>query len=254
MSTAHVLVEPHGGVAVLRLHRPPANAFCLELARDCFSALASDAVKQAKALIVTGTGSFFSGGLDLRRVPTYTPEQQHEFLVVLNRVIGTLYGFPAPVVAAVNGHAMAGAFVLVLTADYRVGPTGSAQFGLTEARVGIPFPAAPMIVVHAELAPQDVRYAALHARSFGPEEALRRGVLDELQPPEAVLARALEVARDMASMPAEGYRRIKQQVRGAALARIEEVVARSADPMLEHWVDPRAPQASAEWLARSKRR
>jgi enoyl-CoA hydratase len=254
MSPEHVLVEPHGDVVVLRLSRPPANAFCLELARDFCAAFEANAVKHAKALVVTGTGDFFSGGLDLKQVPSYSPEQQREFLGVLNGVIGRLYGFPAPVVAAVNGHAMAGAFVLMLTADYRVGPTGDARFGLTEARVGIPFPAAPMVVVHAELAPQDLRFIALYARGFGSEEARRRGVFDELQPPGAVLGRALAVARDMASMPADAYRRIKQQVRGAALARIEEIVAKGADPMLGGWVDASAPEASAQWLAGSKTR
>jgi len=254
MSPEHVLVEQHDDVVVLRLHRPPANAFCLELANDFWAAFETDAVKRAKALVVTGSGKFFSGGLDLKLVPAYSAEQQREFLGVLNRVIGRLYGSPVPVVAAVNGHAMAGAFVLVLTADYRVGATDSSQFGLTEARVGIPFPAAPMVVVHAELAPQDLRYIVLHARGFGAEEALRRGVLDELQPPSALLGRALEVARDMASMPADGYLRIKQQVRGAALARIEEIVTKGADPMLGGWVDAAAPEASAQWLARSKTR
>jgi hypothetical protein len=69
-----------------------------------------------------------------------------------------------------------------------------------------------------------------------------------------LLGRALEVARDMASMPADGYLRIKQQVRGAALARIEEIVAKGTDPMLGGWVDAAAPEASAQWLARSKTR
>lgn len=254
MSSKHVLIEPCDGAVVLRLSRPPANAFCLELARDFCAALEDAAVQRAKALVLTGSGDFFSGGLDLKRVPHYSPEEQREFLGVLNRVIGRLYGFPAPVVAAVNGHAIAGAFVLVLTADYRVGPTGTARFGLTEARVGIPFPAAPMVVVRAELAPPDLRHIVLGASAFDSEQAKRRGVFDELQPPAAVLGRALEVARDMASMPAEAYRRIKQQVRGAALARIEEIVSNAADPMLAGWVDAAAPEASADWLARSKTR
>jgi enoyl-CoA hydratase len=112
MSHEHVVVEPQGDVVVLRLDRPPANAFCLELARNFRAAFETNAVKHAKALVVTGSGDFFSGGLDLKRVPSYSPEHQREFLGVLNGVIGQLYGFPAPVVAAVNGHAMAGAFVL----------------------------------------------------------------------------------------------------------------------------------------------
>jgi enoyl-CoA hydratase len=167
---------------------------------------------------------------------------------VLNRLLGKLYAHPTPVVAAVNGHAVAGGFILALAADYRVGPTGAAQFGLTEARVGIPFPAVPTIILHAELAPQDVRYSALYARSFGPEEAQRRGALDELQPPEAVLARGLEVARDLAGMPADCYRRVKHQLRRAAIAEIDALLATGADPMFDGWLAADAREAAAAML------
>jgi enoyl-CoA hydratase len=250
MSSDSVLLERHDSIAVLRLNRPPANAFCLELARAFDAVLHSDAVAGAAALVLTGSGRFFSGGLDLRIVPGYSRAEQREFLGILNRLIAKLYASPVPVVAAVNGHAVAGAFILALATDYRVGPTGNAQFGLTEARVGIPFPAVPMIVLLAECAPQDVRFITLLARNFGPEEARRRGVFDELQPPEAVLERALEVARDMASMPADGYRRIKQQVRAAALAKIEAVIEADADPMLDGWFAPEARDASLAVLKR----
>jgi enoyl-CoA hydratase len=251
MSAQCVFLEQHGPITVIRLNRPPANAFSLELGREFEAAFDASAVNEARALVLTGTGHFFSGGLDLKVVPTYSREEQGDFLRILNRAIGRLYACPIPVVAAINGHAIAGAFVLALATDYRVGPAGTAQFGLTEARVGIPFPAVPMIVLHAELAPQDVRYTTLYARNFGPDEAYRRGVLDELQPPEAVVERAIEVACDMASMPADSYRRVKQQVRRVALAQIEDAVSRDADPMLAGWLSPEARSASATVLAGS---
>lgn len=248
MPSDFILLEQHDAITVVRLNRPPANAFCLELAREIEVALDSPAVNAAEALVLTGAGHFFSGGLDLEAVPTYSTEEQGSFLAILNRVMARLYTCPIPVVAAVNGHAIAGAFMLALTSDYRIGPTGDAQFGLTEARVGIPFPAVPMIVLRAECAPQDVRYTTLFARTFSSEEALRRGMFDELQHPEAVLERALEVARDLASMPADGYQRIKHQVRRAAIEQIQEVIATDADPMLEGWLSPEAEKASLAHL------
>jgi enoyl-CoA hydratase len=254
MSSDCVLLEKHDAITVLRLNRPPANAFCLEFGREIEAALDSGAVRDAKGLVLTGTGHFFSGGLDLKIVPTYSSEEQRDFLAILNRVIGRLYACPIPVVAAVNGHAIAGAFILVLATDYRIGPTGTAQFGLTEARVGIPFPAVPMIILHAECAPQDVRYSTLFARTFGSDEAQRRGMLDELQRPEAVLERAVEIAGDMASMPADGYRRVKYQVRQAAIEKIEEVISTGADPMLEGWLSPEAQEASMALLKPSSKR
>jgi enoyl-CoA hydratase len=157
-------------------------------------------------------------------------------------------------VGAINGHAVAGGFIVALATDYRIGPVGEARFGLTEARVGIPFPAVPMIVLQAECAPQDVRYCTLLARTFGPDEALRRGMLDELLPPQAVVDRAIEVARDMASMPSDSYGRIKHQVRQAAITKIREVISAGSDPMLKGWLSPEAREAAAALLARSSNR
>lgn len=254
MSSDFVTLEERDAVAILRLNRPPANAFCLELAREIEAVLDSQAVKTATALVLVGTGRFFSGGLDLNIVPSYSPEQQREFLGLLNRVIGALYAIPVPVVGAINGHAVAGAFILALTTDYRIGPVGDAQFGLTEARVGIPFPAVPMIVLQAECAPQDVRYTTLFARTFGPDEARRRGILDELVPPQAVLERAVEVAHDMASMPPDSYKRVKYQVRQATIAKIQEVISADDDPMLESWLSPEAGEASTAVLETSRDR
>jgi enoyl-CoA hydratase len=254
MSSQTLVLEQHDAITVVRLNRPPANALCLELAREFETVWESRAVKDAAALVLTGTGSFFSGGLDLKSVPSYSIAEQRDFLHVLNRMVAKLYTCPVPLVGAINGHAVAGAFVLALTTDYRVGPSGDAQFGLTEARVGIPFPAAPMIVVRAECAPQDVRTITLLAQTFGPDEAQRRGVLDELRPPGSVLERAIEVARDMATMPADSYRRIKHQVRRTAIAEIEEVITSGADPMLDGWFDAGAREASAAHLESPARR
>jgi enoyl-CoA hydratase/carnithine racemase len=248
MSAHCISLEAHDAVAVLRIDRPPANAISLEMGREMEAAFATDAVAQARALVITGTGHFFSGGLDLKQIPNYSQAEQRELLGVLNRLLGKLYAHPAPVVAAINGHAVAGGFILALAADYRVGPTGAAQFGLTEARVGIPFPAVPMIILHAELAPQDVRYGALYARSFGSGEAQRRGALDELRPPEAVLTRGLEVARDLAGMPADCYRRVKHQLRRAAIEEIDAVLATGADPMFDGWLADGTREAAAAML------
>lgn len=248
MATPDIGIERDGDIAILRLQRAPANAIELGLCRAVAAAYDELMASPPGALVITGSGRFFSGGLDLKTVPTYVPEQQRELILALNAMVGKLYGCPIPVVGAINGHAIAGGFILALCPDYRVGPEGTALFGLTEARVGIPFPAAPLIVLQGELAPPDVRYITLLSRKFGPEEALARGVLDELAPAAAVLERAVEVARDFATIPAEAYRRIKQQVRADALAKLDEVNARQSDPMLGDWITADAADASAAVL------
>jgi len=248
-----VAIERHDGITVVRMQRAPANAINLEFAQTIEAAYDEAIASDPAALVLTGTGTVFSAGLDLKAVPLYSPEQQRDLLRALNRMLAKLYACPIPVIGAINGHAIAGGFILVLTTDYRVGPATGALFGLTEARVGIPFPAGPMIVLQAELPPQHVRYTTLYPTNYGPDEAKARGILDELQPAERVLERALEVARDMSTIPADAYRRIKQQFRANAIAQLEKINAEDSDPMLRDWVRGDAAAASAAVLEKRAR-
>ena len=97
----------------------------------------------------------------------------------INRLFAGWYGFPRPVVCAVNGHAIAGGLILALCADRRVG-THHGRYGLTELAVGIPYPVVALAVVRAELTVAAARRLALGAELVGPREALELGCLDEL--------------------------------------------------------------------------
>jgi enoyl-CoA hydratase len=251
-----VSVERRGVVTIVRIDRPPANAIDLGMCARMTAAYEEALATEPGALVVTGAGRCFCSGLDLKIVPTYDTEQQHAMLDAVNDMVRKLYTCPVPVVGAINGHAIAGGFILALTPDYRVGPAGGgapspgapgggALFGLTEGRAGIPFPAAPMIVLGAELAPQHVRAITLRARTFGAEEARAMGVLDELCPPEQVLARALAVAEDLATIPPDAYARIKRQVREAAIVRLEALQSGGQDPMRAGWLARDVASAAA---------
>jgi enoyl-CoA hydratase len=235
-------------IAVIQLDRERANAITYEMACKLDSVIEEIISNNPGAIVVTGRGTFFTGGLDLKVVPTYSSEQQSAFLSVINRVISRFYSCSIPVIGAINGHAIAAGFMFTLTTDYRIGPMDNALFGLTEIRAGIPFPAAPMEILKAELAPSDIRFTTLAAKNYGPEEALRRGVLDELVPNEQVFERSLEVARDFSSMPADAYRRVKQQIRGSTIEILNQLNQQESDPMLSTWLDPDANAASKEIL------
>ena len=244
-------VERHGAVVVFRLNRPPANAFDLEFAREVEAAFVPllDA-SEVGALVISGTGDYFSAGLDLKRVPLYGPEEQRAMVSTANGLLAKLYACSIPVVAAVNGHAIAAGLVLALACDYRVGSSAPCKLGVTEVRVGIPFPAVAMAVLQHEVAPHVARSMILRGNNIDPQTAIARGLLDELQPPERVATTAIDVARDLAGMPREAYARIKRQLRAKAIASIEETVASGGDPALESWITADAPAASAAQLRR----
>jgi enoyl-CoA hydratase len=240
MALRHVRIEQHGELALVRIDRPPANALDLELLEDGRQVLEELAAAEPGAVVLTGRDGFFSAGVDLKLAPTLDRAGQRAMVEGINRLFAGWYSFPRPVVAAVNGHAIAGGLILALCADHRVG--GGGKLGLTELRAGIGYPLAAMTVVRAELAPPAARELVLRAELVDPEEALRLGALDELVSQGEVLARALEVAGDLAALPREAYGRIKHHLRGEAIAVLATI---DEDPLLDSWMSSEAGDAAA---------
>jgi enoyl-CoA hydratase len=253
VGSTRINIDLVGQIAVLRIDRPPANAVDLELAGEFATALEGvENNESIAALVVTGVGSCFSAGLDLKVVPTYDRTQQQAMVMQVNRLFGGLFRLPLPTVAAVNGHSIAGGVILTLACDYRIGAEGDYKIGLAEARVGVPFPVAAMAIVQSELSNSVGRKMVLTARNTSPQEALAMGVLDELQPPGQLLARAVEVAREMAALPRSMYARIKRDLRAPAIARIDDAINNRNESMLESWLNEETRAASAEALKRDR--
>jgi enoyl-CoA hydratase len=143
-----VEVEDRDGVRVLRLCRPPVNALNLELAQAAHRAVAeAGADARCTGVVLTGLPRVFSAGIDTREVPAYDTEKRAAMLRTVNRTVLALYALAKPVVGAISGHALGGAFVLMLACDVRLVARGPFKLGLTEAGAGIPFPAGPLEVV-----------------------------------------------------------------------------------------------------------
>src|SRR4051794_17967876 len=243
----HVQIEERGQLALVRIDRPPANALDLELLEDGRRALDDLAAAEPAAVVLTGRDGFFSAGVDLKLAPTLDAEGQRAMVEGINRLFAGWYSLPRPVVAAVNGHAIAGGLILALCADHRVCSASDAKLGLTELRAGIPYPAAAIAVVRAELPASTARRLVLGASLVGPEEALELGVVDELQAPDALLPRALDVATELAALPRSTYTVVKRQLRGPVIEAVEQVLSGGAgDPVLGAWIggDTRAAAAS----------
>jgi enoyl-CoA hydratase len=248
MENRTIKIDYRDHIAILRMDKPPANTIDLALLKDAEDAL-SDLQLQAniKAVVITGTGKCFCAGADLKTVPQYSQAQQREVVAAMNRIITHLYTRPYPLIAAVNGHAIAAGLVLVLACDYRIGADTGCKFGLTEIRAGIPFPAATMEILKAELPAHVTRRLALTGRNISPTEALTYGIFDELQPAEQVLLRALEVANDLSISSAHAYATIKMQLRADTIKRIEHIM--DADPLLASWLTEETKTASTHLLS-----
>ena len=102
--------------------------------------------------------------------------------------------FPKPLVAAVNGHAIAGGAIMMLACDQRLLARGPARIGLTEVLVGVQFPAWALEIARFATPPEHFQTLICTGRTYEPEAALARGLVDELVEPERLLDRAMEVA------------------------------------------------------------
>ena len=130
---------------------------------------------------------FFCTGADLREVPALSAEEQAEMARGVNRLFAGWHGLARPLVCAVNGHAIAGGLILALCGDYRV-VGGSGRYGLTEVKVGIPYPSVAMTVVQAELSPPVAGASCCGASSSTPDRG-QLGLFDEVVADDAVLTR-----------------------------------------------------------------
>lgn len=222
-----------GGVALLKVDRPPANAMDVTLLEAIVKAVHGLVADPPSALVIAGRDGFFSAGADLKLVPNYGPDEQRAMVHGINDMALGVYALPCPVVAAVTGHAIAGGLVLALAADLRIAST-EGRYGLTEVKVGVPYPQAAIGVVAAELAPQAKRILAFGNELHSAEECLRLGVFDEVVEPDSVIPRAIEWAAQLARMPARVYARTKRDLRGAAIDAMRAAVA--TDPLLDGWV------------------
>ena len=229
----YVTLEERDGVTVLAADRPPANAMDVTLLNEVVAAVDTLSKDPPPAVVLQGRPGFFSAGADLKAVPTYGPEEQRAAVAGINGMALGVYSLPCPVVGAITGHAIAGGMVLALCTDVRIA-SREGRYGLTEVKVGVPYPQAAIGVVRAELPPNAARLLALGNQLVDAQTCLNYGAFDEVVEPDAVVPRAMEVAKELAAMPAHVYARTKAELRGATIVRLREAV--KDDPLLGRWV------------------
>ena len=230
MSTIHS-AERDGGVRVLTLDRPPANAINDALLNDLLAALAAarddDGVR---ALVLTGTGPLFCGGLDLGQVERRVEEEARDNFFYRNLfrdAFAALLGFPKPTIAMLNGHAIAGGLLMLLTCDYRLGRDGDYKIGLNEVAIGAAFSLAAYEIVALRLTHAQASELMLGAALYPVQQALRLGVVEEILPADAFEATVLRRAARMGAFPRQAYAHTKARLVAPALT------ATGAEPAAE---------------------
>ncbi|WP_309113059.1 enoyl-CoA hydratase/isomerase family protein [Saccharothrix sp.] len=208
------------GVGVVAMAHGKVNALDLELCREIRRVMGES--HGVRAVVLTGAGRVFSAGVDLKRVVDGGGAYVAEFLPALSAAFRAVFDVAKPVVAAVNGHAIAGGCVLAAACDHRVMAGGT--IGLPELRVGVPFPHAALEIVRFAVGPVVANRVIFDGANYEPAVALELGLVDELCEPDVLRERAVAQAGEWADrIPADAFRHTKAQLRSEVNARLDRL-------------------------------
>jgi len=241
-----------GGIAIVTMVHGKANAldieFCDTLAAQ-FKALRG---ADAKAVVLIGQGTMFSAGVNLIRLSEGGAAYVRRFLPALHRLYDTVFFFPKPVVAAVNGHAIAGGCVLQACADRRIAARDGGRIGVTELLVGVPFPPLAFEVMRFATPPRYLADGMFSGATFTPEVALARGLVDELADgPAALLDRAVAAAETLAPLSPPAFAQTKQQLRQPVTDAMERHGGRVSAAAEDIWTAPETLAYIRDYVAKT---
>jgi enoyl-CoA hydratase len=245
-----ISLDERDGIAILTLSHGKANLFDLEFCDAVASAFDTCARSDARAAVVTAGGSIFSGGVDLRRLLDGGQPYAEQFLPALGRAFDAAFAFPKPLVAAVNGHAIAGGAVLAAAADFRLVADGEGRMGLTEILLGVPFPVSVLEIVRYACAGPALPELLYHGRTYPPRDAHARHLADEVVPAAEVLSRARALAEELARRPRAAFEQTKISLRADALRRLDSA-RRDGDPAWDVWRSAETHAAVEAYRART---
>jgi enoyl-CoA hydratase len=226
-------VKLAGDVAILRLNNGKANAIDVALLDQLDKFLGALDHVGARAAVVTGYDRFFSAGLALPSLIALDRAQMHAFITRFNETMLRLYEAPVPLVAAINGHAIAGGCVLALMADRRFMAAEGGKIGLNEVQLGIGLPSCVLEPLRAAVPPRAVSLIAQDGRLWSPTEAHRLGLVDEVIAAADLENRAIRTAQVLAELNRDGWSQIKLGLRRPVL----EAARRTAAAETERWLD-----------------
>ncbi len=225
------------GIRTLRLSHGKANAMDLELVEALRHQLAQLRDHPAP-IIVTGAGKIFSAGVDLKRIVDGGHDYARRFALQLGELFEDLLYYPHPIVAAINGHAIAGGCLLAAAADHRVLADSGGRLGVPELLVGVAFPAAALELLRLTVSPPHLRRIVFGGQTYAGQEAVSLGLAEELVAPEELLPRAVQRARELSAISPDAFRVTKDQLRGPARQFLETQGRRIDSDMLEIWTAP----------------
>jgi enoyl-CoA hydratase len=175
----------------------------------------------AKVLVITGRPGFFSGGLDLRLLPTLSASEMGELATTFARTMLRVFSFPVPTIAVATGHAIAGGAMLTFACDRRFAIDGPYRIQMNETLIGISLPSWMFLIAGSAIPSRWRNQALLHARAYNPNEALELGILDGVaRDAHSLAAQVKDATAALLSLNLPAYAASKKNLRQAEIEHV----------------------------------
>ena len=234
MSHIHLIKKDNYGI--IQMDREKVNPMNYEFVAGLRIALKNfledDRIEGA---IINGKENIFSAGLDLPELYSYDEMQFDKFWRNFMDLVFDMIAFDKPLIASINGHAPAGGCVIAICCDYRVMASGNYKIGLNEIPVGLVLPRALFEIYSYWLGTKTAYQYALEGKLMLPEHAKEIGLIDEIVPPENVLAAAEEQLKRYLQFDQNSWRISKRQMKQNLLKSITNVTEFEMNTFSQQW-------------------
>jgi 3,2-trans-enoyl-CoA isomerase len=226
-----ISISKDSGIAIMTLNRGKVNALnepLIEQLNSSFISLEDD--EAVKAIIITGQGKFFSFGFDIPEFFSYSKESFTRYLIKFTQLYTSMFLFPKPIVAALNGHAIAGGCMLSLACDYRIMVSEKAKISLNEISFGAIVFSGSIELLKYCVNQRNAESILFSGKMYSAEEAIRLGLIDQISSFEKLLDDSKKIARELSNNDKEVFRGMKNLLRKPV---VEEMKKREMDSIRE---------------------
>ena len=205
-------VTTNNEIAIIEFAYGKVNAIDIEFCQS-LSATLNELTEQSasQTIIISSSGRAFSAGIDLKRWLAEGPEYVRPFMVALEDLFEQLFCYPAPVIADINGSAIAGGCMLALACDYRVIET-EAAIGILESRLGVPLPTMAIEIMRHTALPAVFRQIISTGATFTGSQAVDAGLANEvISSKAATRTQSLAAAEEFGQLASQAFQLTKAQ-------------------------------------------
>ena len=229
MNYTTLLLEHGGPAAKITFNRPDKrNAISAKMICDLLTALDELEKDRTRVVILTGAGSAFCAGMDLEMLSAIgqqSAQENQDDSRRMARMFRRIWSFPKPMIAAVNGHALAGGCGIATLCDFTLA-VPEAKFGYTEVKIGF-LPAIVSVFLTRQIGDKRARDLLLTGRLVEAQEAKELGLVTEIVAADKLMSRAAEIADQLIAASPSSLMRAKRLLTSAAATSVDADLERA---------------------------